>query len=123
MKETSPFVTTCNTTRRVVGCFLLNSFRSAGGTGGLGLLTATWLAEQNVLDLVLTGRTGRIPRPQDLHALAHAGCLVTLYAGDASMAETARGLAHCAGSHGATLGGVLHAAGLQVLFYFFNFFL
>jgi hypothetical protein len=66
------------------------------------------------MDLVLTGRTGRIPRPQDLHALAHTGCLVTLYAGDASMAETARGLVHCAGSHEATLGGVLHAAGLQV---------
>ena len=32
-----------------------------GGTGGLGLLTARWLAQEGVSTLVLASRTGRLP--------------------------------------------------------------
>lgn len=85
---------------------------ATGGTGGLGLLTASWMQLQGASSLTLTGRTGRLASTPTLHSLVSGAGVVTLMATDAATAEGAASLAY---SKAATaLGGILHAAGIQV---------
>ena len=85
---------------------------NAGGTGGLGLLAAAWMQLNGAKDLTLTGRTGRLSSTAALDFLITSPGMVTLKAADAASAEGAASLAI---SNGALpLGGMLHAAGIQV---------
>lgn len=86
----------------------------SGGTGGLGLLTATWLAQGSTAGLVLTGRTGRLARPEDLKPIHTTHCLVTIVAGDSAVTETAHALVYAANQHGLHADSLVHAAGIQV---------
>ena len=84
----------------------------AGGTGGLGILTATWLSQRSALALVLGSRSGRIANCQELQAFVSMECEVTLFAGDSASAEAASGL--LSSNNRQPLAGISHAAGIQV---------
>lgn len=85
-----------------------------GGTGGLGLLTATWLAHKSAQGLILVGRSGRLAKPESLGVFRSLDCLVSLQAGDTSLKESASALLQGAASQQLPLAGVMHAAGIQV---------
>ena len=64
--------------------------------------------------MALTSRSGRVSRPQSLAALATGNGLTMLVAGDASTAEAAVALGRVVGESRLPLGGIMHAAGIQV---------
>jgi NADPH:quinone reductase-like Zn-dependent oxidoreductase/SAM-dependent methyltransferase len=80
----------------------------AGGTSGLGLLTAEWLAERGVREIVLAARrTSDAALEEAVAGLRARGCSVTTAAVDITdRAAVAELLA------GRSLRGVVHAAGL-----------
>lgn len=84
-----------------------------GGTSGLGLATAQWLAQRGARKLVVLGRNA--PRPEALEALAALradGATVDVVAVDVSnRRELAKVLAEIARTRG-PLRGVVHAAGV-----------
>ena len=88
---------------------------SAGGVGGLGLLTATWLHASGSTALALLGRSGRAAASAGLSVLQSSSALVTLARSDVSLAEDARVPAAVAAANGCRLGTFVHAAGVQVL--------
>ncbi|MBE1468566.1 type I polyketide synthase [Kibdelosporangium phytohabitans] len=79
-----------------------------GGTRGLGLEAARWLAEAGASRVVLGGRGELAPDAATvLAAVAAAGCAVEVVRGDVSDPDTARRLVTAAG---ADLRGILHTA-------------
>ena len=80
----------------------------------MGLLTAAWLSERGGRALALTSRSGRVLRPQSMAALAAGTGMTVLVAGDASTAEAAVALGRIVGESRLPLGGIMHAAGIQV---------
>lgn len=79
-----------------------------GGTRGLGLEAARWLAESGAGRVVLGGRGGLAPEAAAvLDAVAATGCTVEVVRGDVTDPETARRLVAAAGPD---LRGVLHTA-------------
>lgn len=84
-----------------------------GGSGGLGMLAASWMMQWGAGALVLIGRTGRVGDAIGLGIIATARCETVVVRGDVSTAEEAAAVA-AAGAGGHRLAGVLHAAGLQV---------
>ena len=91
-----------------------------GGTGGLGLLTARWLAHRGAHSLLLASRSGVLPAAADGTsgatelALLHAsGAWLQLERCDAAEAiEVLRLLARARCTGGEAVGGVWHAAGV-----------
>ncbi|ONI76457.1 hypothetical protein ALI144C_37015 [Actinosynnema sp. ALI-1.44] len=79
-----------------------------GGTRGLGLEAARWLAESGAGRVVLGGRSELTPDAADvLDAVAATGCAVEVVRGDVTDPDTARRLVSAAG---ANLRGILHTA-------------
>lgn len=81
-----------------------------GGSGGLGLLFASWLQQAGAQSLLLLGRSGRAAAPTDLANLAGGGCQTDISRADMAHAEEAAA-ALCNAS---SLAGIIHAAGTQV---------
>lgn len=105
----------CTTSRQSAGLlFHIDSKMSfaSGGTGGLGLLTATWLSQRSVSAIVLGGRSGKISNPADLQVFTSMDCMVTLFAGDSASADATSGL--LSSNNSQSLAGIMHAAGIQV---------
>ena len=73
-----------------------------------------WHVQSTAKAVLLTGRSGRLARPSDLHPFQAMDCLVTIFAGDCAQAEAAEGLLHCTSLERFRLGGITHAAGIQV---------
>ncbi|MEV7020292.1 SDR family NAD(P)-dependent oxidoreductase, partial [Streptomyces sp. NPDC093991] len=86
-----------------------------GGTGGLGALTARRLADRGAQHLALVSRRGeRAPGVAELVAeLTGLGARVTVHACDISASEAVAGLVAGLREDGATITGVVHAAGLN----------
>jgi NAD(P)-dependent dehydrogenase (short-subunit alcohol dehydrogenase family)/acyl carrier protein len=84
------------------------SYIVTGGTRGLGLEAARWLAAGGAGRVVLGGRNAMAPEAADiLRAMAAAGCAVEVVTGDIADPDTARRLVAAAGDD---LRGVLHTA-------------
>ncbi|WP_317933106.1 SDR family NAD(P)-dependent oxidoreductase [Streptomyces cellostaticus] len=86
-----------------------------GGTGGLGALTARRLAARGAQHLALVSRRGEAaPGVAPLVAeLTGLGARVTVHACDISASEEVAGLVETLRADGATISGVVHAAGLN----------
>lgn len=89
-------------------------FHCAGGTGGLGLLTAAWLQQSTPSSLLLIGRTGRVRLSPALEGLLQGPGSLTIQAAEASSAEDAVSLGKGSRTFSAVLAGIIHAAGVQV---------
>ena len=89
-----------------------SSYLITGGFGGVGLVTARWLAEQGVGQLILMGRTPPSSAVEaELAALTDLGTRVTVAQADvACPAQVARVLAAIDPAY--PLRGVIHAAGV-----------
>jgi phthiocerol/phenolphthiocerol synthesis type-I polyketide synthase D len=88
------------------------SYAISGGYGGLGLMTARWLAERGAGRVVLSGRSG--PRPEAetiINELRAAGTEVEIVLGDIAAPGVAERLVAAARRDGLQLRGVVHAAG------------
>jgi myxalamid-type polyketide synthase MxaB len=85
----------------------------AGGSSGLGLLTAEWLAENGARDVVLVSRQiadGEIaPSAAELNRL---GCRVSAVRADIADSEAVNDLFAALASEGRVVRGVVHAAGV-----------
>ncbi|WP_189828059.1 SDR family NAD(P)-dependent oxidoreductase [Streptomyces finlayi] len=88
------------------------SYLITGGLGGLGLATASWLAERGAACLLLVGRTPTAAVPPEVTALRSRGVRVELLPADmANTADVERVLAY-AQRELPPLRGVVHAAGV-----------
>ena len=89
------------------------SYLVTGGLGGLGLLTAEWIAQQGAGSLVLVGRSA--PSEQALnriHQIEKNGTRMTILQGDISKeVDVRRILAHIE-THLHPLRGIIHSAGI-----------
>lgn len=87
-----------------------------GGTGGIGLLTAGWLAGCGVPAVILLSRSGMAASAADGAAAmrASATSLVLIAKCDVSSSEDAHLLARIARAQHDAFAGIVHAAGLQV---------
>jgi myxalamid-type polyketide synthase MxaB len=84
-----------------------------GGLGGLGLLTAHWLAEQGARYLVLMGRSRPSKAAQEMiQTLEERGVQVVVAQADVSAAEGVAGVLAKINATMPTLRGVIHAAGV-----------
>jgi acyl transferase domain-containing protein/acyl carrier protein len=84
-----------------------------GGTGGMGLKVASWLAEKGARHLMLTGRSGssRV-RPEELQALEASGVQVIVRAADAAREDHMRDVFAEIETTMPPLAGVIHVAGI-----------
>ena len=87
-----------------------------GGLGSLGTAVASWLSQQQVQHLQLTGRTGKMSADM-ANALADVQSTlsqaeVVIHRADTSGAEEARALARNAPGQGPQLQGIMHASGV-----------
>jgi acyl transferase domain-containing protein/SAM-dependent methyltransferase/aryl carrier-like protein len=88
------------------------SYLISGGLGGLGLLTAQWLAEQGAKHLILVGRSQPKPEAQTvLQQLTAMGVAVKTVQADIAIAEQAA-QAIAAVDARYPLKGIIHAAGV-----------
>ncbi len=91
-----------------------STFAVTGGLGGLGLLTAGWLAGCGAPALLLLSRTGLAAGSADAGSITRSGALVAMAKCDASATEDAALLAHLAREQAKPFGGIMHTAGVQV---------
>ena len=87
-----------------------------GGLGSLGTTVASWLSQQHVQHLQLTGRTGKMSADM-AHALVDgqhplSQTEVAIHRADTSSLEEAKALAGSAPGHQPQLQGVMHAGGV-----------
>ncbi len=84
-----------------------------GGFGGLGLATASWLAERGARHLALVGRRGRTPESEPtLAALRARGVTVRAWAADVAEADAVATLLSELDASMPPLAGIFHSAGL-----------
>ncbi|MEV5839734.1 SDR family NAD(P)-dependent oxidoreductase [Nocardia sp. NPDC052112] len=98
----------CATTVRPGAAYVVT-----GGLGGLGLLSASWLARNGAGRVILCGRSA--PGPETLARLAElraVGAAVTVVNGDIADPAVAAAAVRAATKDGALLRGIIHAAGL-----------
>jgi acyl transferase domain-containing protein/thioesterase domain-containing protein/acyl carrier protein len=89
------------------------SYIISGGYGGLGLVTARWLADRGAGRVVLAGRSGPPPGSRDaLEELRTFGADVRIVRGDIAAPEVAARLVAAARQGGVALRGIVHAAGV-----------
>ena len=87
-----------------------------GGLGSLGTAVASWLSQQHVQHLQLTGRTGKMSADMG-HALANAQhplsqTEVVIHRADTSSIEEAKALTGDAPGHLPQMQGIMHASGV-----------
>lgn len=85
-----------------------------GGSGGLGLLFASWMVQSGAHCVILLGRSGRVAAAADLLPLACSSAQVIVMRSDVSRGEEAAAAAAAATTVNRRLAGVIHAAGIQV---------
>ena len=91
-----------------------STYAITGGLGGLGMLTANWLAGSGARSLVLLSRSGQAASAGDAAAILHSPALVVVSKCDVSFSEDARLLAATKRAQSHRFGGIVHTAGLQV---------
>ena len=84
-----------------------------GGLGGLGLLTAQWMAGSGARSLLLASRSGLAGSAADAAQLVGSLALISITKCDASVPEDARLALAVAQALPWRLAGAVHAAGLQ----------
>lgn len=89
------------------------SFLVTGGTSGLGLSLAEWLAKQGVGNIALVSRSGEKPETKDaVERMQAAGAQVKIFSADISDAASVDQLVQSIDSDLAKVTGVIHAAGV-----------
>ncbi len=94
----------------------MGSAMITGGLGSLGTTVASWLSQQHVQHLQLTGRTGKMSADMahalvdDQHPLSQTE--VAIHRADTSSCEEAKALAGSAPGHQPQLQGIMHASGV-----------
>jgi NAD(P)-dependent dehydrogenase (short-subunit alcohol dehydrogenase family)/acyl carrier protein len=84
-----------------------------GGTGAVGLETASWLVQRGARSVVLASRRAPNARAAErIATLREMGAEIVWRAADLTSMESVRGLVAECGSSGLPLRGVVHAAGL-----------
>ncbi len=91
------------------------SYLITGGTGGLGLQVAEWLAQQGAGEIVLLSRSGQPTDPTDprlvqLSRLAETGCVVHVVAADVADPQAMAAVFQQFGTVWRPLRGIVHAA-------------
>ncbi len=94
----------------------MGSVMITGGLGSLGTTVASWLSQQHVQHLQLTGRTGKMSA-DIAHALVDgqhplSQTEVAIHRADTSSFEEAKALAGSAPGHQPQLQGIMHASGV-----------
>ena len=89
------------------------SYVITGGTGGLGLLFASWMVHSGTQNVILLGRSGRLAKAADLQFLACSDAQIVVLRSDLSLGEESAAAALFTSST-KRLAGVIHAAGVQV---------
>ena len=105
-------LSTCGTTMQAMVLDFRAAYVITGGSGGLGLLFASWMGARCV---ILLGRSGRVASPHVLAPLAASDAQIVVMRTDVSRGEEAAAAAAAAAAVGRPLAGVIHAAGVQVL--------
>lgn len=87
-----------------------------GGTSGLGLLNATYMATQRVGPISLVGRSGRCLTAVDMQLVAQAGFTseIVFIKADLSSSSEAKHAVDTTRNGSSKIEGILQAAGLQV---------
>ena len=93
---------------------LSSTFMVTGGLGGLGLLTASWMAGLGAPSLLLLSRSGLASNAADAVLITQCPALMSVAKCDVSISEDARQAVAVAHTLSWPLGGIMHAAGLQV---------
>lgn len=84
-----------------------------GGFGGLGMLTATWSADQGASGLMLLGRTGYLSASGHGSKLQDCATLLIMSKADTACTEDVAGALDFATNSSFALATVIHAAGVQ----------
>lgn len=85
-----------------------------GGLSGLGLMSAEWVLQSGTIHAVLLGRSGRMAGLVEASAVSRSMHFVQAMRCDVAVCTEGHAAAAAGASGGWKLGGVLHAAGLQV---------
>lgn len=85
-----------------------------GGTGGLGLLFASWMVQSGAQCILLLGRSGQVASSADLLPLSRSGAHIIVMRSDVSRGEEATEAAALGTKINRRLAGIIHAAGIQV---------
>ena len=93
----------------------------AGGTAGLGLMTADLLMLLGAREVVLLGRTAHISDNSDFKNLANAECVTTILRTDVSCLQEIADAVNVVRSKSECTKGLMHAAGLQVRRFFIRY--
>lgn len=86
----------------------------AGGTTGLGLMTANLSMFLDIRDFILLGRTAHVSNSADFVNLAYAHCLTTVMRADVSCFGEIANAINLVRFRSCCKHDVMHAAGLQV---------
>ena len=86
----------------------------SGGTGGLGVITARWLAERGAISLILASRSGvlALGTEAEWERLAGSSAVVHIVRGDIAQSHDARRLLSVSSSPASPLRGIWHASGV-----------
>lgn len=85
-----------------------------GGSGGLGLLFASWMVHSGAQCIILLGRSGQLASAADLQLFASSEAQICIIRADVSRGEEGAAAAGAAARIHRSLAGVIHAAGIQV---------
>ena len=89
-------------------CFLIT-----GGTSGLGMAFAEWLAKNGVGKIALVSRSGEKPGTKEaIERMSLSGCNTQIFSADISSLESVKGLVSKIDGSLGKISGVVHAAGL-----------
>ena len=89
------------------------SYLVTGGTGGLGLEAARWMADEGARHIVLVGRRGETPElSASLRPLRDRGVNVFALAGDMAIASDVERVMSFVDENCPPLAGIIHAAGI-----------
>ncbi|MDM0053601.1 type I polyketide synthase [Variovorax sp. J22R115] len=112
-REVSRLVRSVEVAPRPVAFRADASYLITGGLGGLGLLTARWMAKHGARTLVLAGRSvGGDDAQRTIRELGAAGVRVIARQADVSRADEVRQLLEHIAAQLPPLRGVIHAAGV-----------
>ncbi len=85
-----------------------------GGLSGLGLMSAEWVLQNGSAHAVLLGRTGRMAGSAEAALVSSTARCIQAMRCDVAVSTEGQEAAAAAACGGWKLGGILHAAGLQV---------
>ena len=113
-RHVGKIVITCSPAQRPVN-FTHGRWVITGGLGSLGSMVSSWLSQHGARDLLLIGRSGKIPisskQVSEMLKLTSHSALVSIIKADLASQDEAQLQAATASASGKALHGVIHASG------------